>query len=420
MGRGGGVEVNPVDIFVRYAAACRDVGHVGITSERIRELASREDGVGLAALQSDIAALAAAAGHARSALSEQRTAIGVLGAGWRGRSGSIATAVLEQHCTAAADILHSLVEAADVLERLRGTLSRLLAERDEAGVRIADRRSAERPRWLACSEAVLAGTADGVAVAEVRTRIAPFLDAQVAGEWAGSVSSVSDAVDAAYRQAAIALAGRMPVGFDVPSGLARAPVPAPVGKRPAAFAVRGAESTPFTSGVGMPNISPGSPGFAGGGSEPAFAAAPGGVFADPALDPAAGRLPGGLPRAEVPELRGRENEPEADPEPESDLEPEPDLKADAEAEPEPDPESQVPLAAESTSEPDPDSEPGAGQIGSELPTAAADPVPPAGVFGATPKPEPSQPEQSAAEAGLGVEERTPCEIAADALPQIGQ
>lgn len=410
--------MNPVDTFVRYAAACRDVGHVGITTGRIRELASRDDGIGLAALQADIAALTAAADHAQSALSEQRTAIGYLGAGWRGRSGSIATDLLERHCTSAANILNSLVGAADILDRLRGRLTRLLAERDEAGVRIAARRSVERPRWLACAEAVLAGTADRATADEVRTRIAPFLDADVAGEWAGAVSSVSDAVDMAYRQAATALAARLPAGFDVPSGVARAPVP--VAQRRAALAVRGSESAPIPPGADMPIVSSGAPGFAGGTSEPAFGAAPGGVLAGHALDPGGRPLPDGLPRAEVPELSGPGAESDRDPEPEAEPEAEPDLESDAESEPRPDPDPQVASAAEAPSESQSESDSGPGQAGAESAIAAADPVPPAGVFGAVPEPEPSQLEPLAAEAGSGVEERTPCEIAADALPQIGQ
>ena len=67
--------MNPVDDFARYAAACQAVGRGGISAERVHELASGEDGIGLAALQADVAALTSAAADAQAALSAQRTGL---------------------------------------------------------------------------------------------------------------------------------------------------------------------------------------------------------------------------------------------------------------------------------------------------------------------------------------------------------
>ena len=424
--------MNPVDDFARYAAACQAVGRGGISAERVHELASGEDGIGLAALQADVAALTSAAADAQAALSAQRTAVGLLAGAWQGRSASAATDLLDRHCATAAGTAAALAEAADVLERLRERLARLLAERQEAGVRIADRRSAERRWWLACSDAVLAGTADGAAHTEVSTRIAQFVDADIAGDWAASVTAVTDAVGAAYRDAATVLAARTKAGFEVPSGAVRSPAPAPMA-RPLGSISAGAISAaapawaPALPGSAVPGVSPtAAPEVPGWGPAATFTSGPGGAARELPVGPVTDHARAGLPLDEIPDRAGdateAEAEPEAEPEPEPAPEPEPDTDTDTDTDAGSDAEPGGPSSdtAQAAGEPAAPSAPGA------APEAAPD-----AAFGVPPDPV-SAPGPLAAESGGGESgggesgdgepgdgERTPCEIAADALPQIG-
>jgi len=426
--------VNPVETFERYAAACRAVGHSGISAERIRDLASRDDGLGLAALQADIAALSSAAAEAEVALSTQRTAIGMLAASWRGRSAATATDLLDRHCATAAGTVAALSESADVLERLRGRLTRLLEERDEAGLRVAGRRSAEHPRWLACADAVLAGVADDAAVAEVRTRIAPFLDADVAGDWAASVTAVTESVAAAYREATVILAARPTAGFEVPSGVLPTTPPAPARGATSLAASMTPVPDPAPTGVGVspPSLSPAAPGVPAWGPEAPVSSAPGLPAGD--ARPVWDRIPervGGKDAeigegAEVDRAadtaeddEGRDDDGPDDDGPDDDGTDD-DGRDDTAA-------GNAETPTEDETETGPSAETGIDATGAPpQPDAVAHPP---AEFAAPPEPvaigEPPTPPSGplAAEAGSAAadsDERSPCEIAADALPQIGQ
>ena len=352
-------------MFGTYAAACRAVGRGGITPEQIRGLSTRDDGIDLEALRADGATLAAAAATAEHVLAAERNAVGMLAAAWQGRSASAATDLLERHCVAAASVVSALNGAADAYERLRGRLARLLEARQEAGVRIADRRAGEHPEWLACSTAVLGGTADGATLARVSAEIAPFVENDVARDWVVAMTSVTDEVAAAYHEAVLVMAERPAVRFEVPSGAVRRS--APLGAtRP---------SSPAPAAAPMPAEPLGAPPAA---PAPDFTGVPGAGF-DPGVEPPADTI-------EKSDAAEPDTKPEPKPEPDPELIPEP------EPEPEPDPE----LIPEPEPEPIPGPEP--------APEPPPPPLPAEAGFAAEPEPE---------------AEPTPCETAAAALPRVG-
>ncbi|MCE9516881.1 MAG: hypothetical protein K8R24_13295, partial [Mycobacterium sp.] len=88
-----------------YVAACRGVVTVPLTPERVDELFRAEDGLRLAALDADSAALAAATTGAEGALDLQRGAIGALSAAWRGGTGSAAMDFLSRQYESAAQVV---------------------------------------------------------------------------------------------------------------------------------------------------------------------------------------------------------------------------------------------------------------------------------------------------------------------------
>lgn len=375
--------MSAAETFAEYAAACRAVGRGGITVAQIRDLASREDGLVPGALEADVAALGAAAAAAEGALSIERSAIEVLGAAWRGRSGSAASDLLESQCATAGGVFAALTEAVEVLGRLRERLVRLLEAREEAGVRILDRRAGAHPQWLAWSRAVLGGTADDATIAAVAAEVGPYVETDIAGDWVAAMTDVTDSVAAAYREAVAILADRPAARFAIPSAL----TPTLVRGGPAA-----APSGAVQPGAGAVGAVPGAPGPA---------PAPGSVLEPPDPVPFAPSLPAlsSLPAGTV--ATGTENS-DGDPELPDPFAEEP----EAAPSPEPDP-STEPDPSPGTA---PHSEP-APPAPQPAPEPVAEPVEPLPV-----EPRPAEP--LPAEAGFAPP--TPCEVAAGALPQVGE
>lgn len=229
-------------------------------------------------------------------------------------------------------------------------------------MRIADRRAGDHPQWLACAAAVLDGAADDAALARVAEEIVPFVAGDVAGDWVAAMTSVTDEMAAAYREAVGAMADRPAVRFEVPSGMVRRaapldttrpPPPAPAAAAPAMAPV---PSDP----VGVP---PGAP-------APDFTGVPGAAFDQGVFDP------------EVKQPADAFEKPDAaEPEPKPEVEP--DSQPESQPEPEPEPEPAPPLPE---------------------PTPPAEPLPAEAGFAAEPEAAPP----------------TPCEAAAAALPQLGE
>ncbi len=81
-----------------------------------------EAGVRLEALAADAAALASAAGASEEALLFQRAALEVMTEGWRGGSGYGAVEFLSRHCSASAELVAALRDAAAILTTLGAKL----------------------------------------------------------------------------------------------------------------------------------------------------------------------------------------------------------------------------------------------------------------------------------------------------------
>ena len=348
------------------AAACQALGRSTAVATRIRELSHAQDGLRLDTLDSDADALSAAAASTQEALDAAASATGVLAQAWRSGTGSAATEFLRRQCASGATVIEHLTAAAGALRRLREELGRQLQTCDAATARIQIPET-----WLSAARAVNSGRAGADAVDIVTGQIAPFVDTTIAGEWAPAVESATAGMNAAYRQAGAELADRAPVRFETPAMPSAAPsasASAPPVASPAAFAPPQIPSIPTVPEFGVPDL--------GGALLPlvnAIAAALGGYSGSPAVDDAVDTAaPPTMPGATGPA-------PKAKP-----VSPKPKAEPEANSEPEPEPKPAAPVTA-----PLPP------------PLAAEAPEPPAPVS------PPVQPE------------RTPCEIAADELPQVG-
>lgn len=93
-----------------------------------------EAGVRLEALAADAAALASAAGASEEALLVQRAALEVMTEGWRGGSGHGAVEFLSRHCSASAELVAALRDAAAILTTLGANLEHAVGVKVDAAL----------------------------------------------------------------------------------------------------------------------------------------------------------------------------------------------------------------------------------------------------------------------------------------------
>ena len=458
-----------VDNIEKYVWACHLLGYqnpdLTLHAAQVRDWYSGEDGLDLRALDADCAALDAAVAATENALRLQDDQLAALPSAWQGRGADASRAFLQRHGDASAAAVAAVRTASDALTALRDNLWHMVDGKVAAAVAIDDRRQAERADWLAAAQTVTSGFGDRAVASElIDQEVKPFVDNDIRSDWLAAMRTTSASIAASYDAATAGLATG-PAVFEVPGDLgpAWAPPPSsgPVSAEPER--VGGSESTyppPVGSGppaggapaAPMPTAAPAAPVAAAPAApvsaappppapavEPAAATPP--MAAPPAM-PSLGSMGGGLPGAtgglgglgqQLADALGGLLNPaddalsdplEVDKPPELDEAALDDTAADVGDEPDED--------APDDAEPDEDDVTPAGvddpavvdestadiceeQPADTSPPAEAVPPPtePAPTPAPLPPPEPVPPPPSPAAA-------TPCEIAADELPQVGQ
>jgi hypothetical protein len=420
-----------------YVWACRQLGyqHPDLTVHvaQVRDWYAHDDGLDLRALDADRAALSAAATAADDALRRHGELTAELAGAWSGQGAGAAREFLWRHGQSAVAVRDGLRRAADAVAALRDELWRAVDGKVEAVLDVDDRRLQQRTEWLAAAQTVTAGAGDRVAASElVDQQIKPFVDNDIRTDWLAAMHRADDAVTAAYDAAGARIDTGAAPAFDVPGELgprwdapdgppvsdATVPSAAVISSHESVGAPPVAASEPAASPVASPAPAPASAPFAD--PLPAAAAAPASAPASPM--PSLGELGGGMPSLgtgssgfgqQLADLIGGligssedalPDPQELDPPDEID-EPDddPDEEPDEEAETEP---------ADAADESAPDEDPAPPDEPEPVPPEpAATPVPP--------PPDPAPPIPPAVPEALPVE-RTPCEIAADELPQVGE
>ncbi|WP_059016034.1 hypothetical protein [Mycobacterium sp. M26] len=369
-----------------YVAACHAVGygHPDLTAHgaQVLQWYGTEDGLDLEALDADGAALRMLADTAEEALRLEHDGLRQMLSAWQGESRSSAAAFIDQHCRSGAGVVEALRRAADACAWLRDTLLGIVEGKVRAAVAIDDRRAGERAQWLAAAQIVTTGAPGLEQAGElVSQQIVPYVDADIRTEWVTAMRTATTAVQSAYLDAIHRVADCSPVLFAIPDRLG------PPSARPA---VRTATSAPVT----VPAAAP----------EPTLLAAP------PPAAPGLGSQLGDTLGRLLPDGMGTTADPLPLDSPDSDS---PDDAADS-----PDGETDDPKQQDdSPSEPgdEPVDEPADAAPDDSVVTPPVEepvaeqpvPPPPADPPAASPEPEPD-------------DEPTPCEIAADELPQVGQ
>ena len=362
----------------------------GLAGYRLIDVYGSEDGLDLIALDADADALRAAAVRADAAAELVRAQPGRLSEAWRGPAGEQAADLVGGHAAAAARLASAVRLAAEACTTLGLELWRIVDARVARTQTVA---GAVRPEWLTGE----------IAGEELKA----FAHNIILGEWTATMRRADDDARAVYRRAITTLDAAGPIGFAVPGPLSTGAPPAPAPTVPAPPPTVPASTAPPTIPAPVlpllptPQVPHASPipldTYGSGPLQPPVPpmSAPAALPSMPMPDLSGGppTMPHfaseelGTPEKPVPESHGDSEKPETD-------KPEPDK-------PEPDkPEPDKPEPDKPESEPSPETPPDAAP---ELPVPPPEPAP-------VPAPQPApEPEPSA----------TPCEIAADQLPQVG-
>lgn len=422
-----------------YVRACHALGYenADLTTHpaRVREWYAGEDGLDLRALDRDCAELRAAGVVAAEALRMQRAQVAELAAAWTGPGGDAAVQLLQRHCDAADAIATELRAAAQRYESLRDNLWYLVDSEVATVIAVDDRMRAHRPAWLAAAAAVTAGDRDGPADV-IRQQVMPYVDNDIRNDWLAAVRSASDGVDTSYAMVIDKMAAVPTARFEFPGdlGIGVSPVPfappaqptlaaaapltaapptaAPDSVSPAPAPVAAAPPPPADWGaglgdaLGMPAGGLGGFGDLGGG----LGGGGGGLLglAGQIIDAVGGLIgsAGDGPDGADPFTDGGENGVDENPFHPDDLG---DAGAKTAADDAPSGDTaekeQAQPVDEAAAPPDESIQPV--EAPADAPPPGEPPAPPAGAPAAEPAPQADQ-------------ARTPCEIAADQLPQAGQ
>ena len=434
-----------VDNIQTYVLACHVLGYANpdltLHASQVSDWYGSEDGLDLRALDADCGALEAAVAATEDALTRQDDQLGALSAAWQGRSADVSREFLRRHGEASSAAAAAVRSTADALAALRDNLWHTVDEKVAAAIAAEGRAPDE---WLAAAQTVTTGAGDRAAASErIDQEVKPFVDNDIRTGWLTAMRSAIGAVTDSYDAATAELTAEPDAVFEVPGDLGPSWTPPPRDDEAATVpAAASVVSTPVAAppswsappswgapAPAMPAAVPSEPSMPSplppppappidaGSSAPAMAAPPsapslgglpdvgGGLSGlGQQLADAFGSLLGSADDAAV-------DSPDVD-EPADKVD---DLDDTVDDDPEDDEEPVEPAAEEPAEEavvePADTCEPAAppAPVDPPLPEEPAPtPVP------APPPPEPAPPPSAEAAAA------TPCEIAADELPQVGQ
>lgn len=232
------------------------------------------------ALDRDCAELRAAGVVAAEALRLQRAQVAELAVAWTGAGGEAAVQLLQRHCDTAEALATELRAAAQRCESLRDNLWYLIDAKAATAIAVDDRTRAQRPEWLAAAAAVTAGQPDrDDAHNLIRQQVIPYVDNDIRNEWLPAMRSATDGVQTSYAMVVDRMAAAPAARFEFPGDLGSGLVPVPA-TRP----LVAAPMPPLDAAPTLPDAAPTLPAAV---SEPAAAATLPAAVPSPAAAPAA-------------------------------------------------------------------------------------------------------------------------------------
>lgn len=278
----------------QYVLACQSLGyrHPDLTAHpgQIHDWYAAENGLDLGALEADCAALQAAATVAEDALARQEAQLAALTDAWQGLGANASREFLRRHDEAATIAAGAVRTAAVALTDLRERLWRAVDGKVAKVVAIGDGVQTRRGDWLAAAHTVTTGAGDRAVASElVDHEVKPFVDTVIGGQWLSAMREAADAINAAYEAAATELASEAEATFDIPGELGPAWTPSSAGV-PATSAA-GVAATPASGVAANPAV-----------PAPVIPAGWGASAAPPPLAPPAAAVPVAAPTPPAPSL----------------------------------------------------------------------------------------------------------------------
>ena len=207
-----------------YVRACQALGYqqpdLTAHPSQVADWYQTEAGLDLRVLDGDTAELRAAFTAIEEALWVQRTQVTELAAAWRGSGAESAARFLQHHCDTAAELAGHVRAAAEQCARLRDDVWQAVDGKVATTVAIDERRAAERSTWLSAAHALTAGSGDrSAAELVVHQQVLPYVDNDIRNDWLAAISSANASVAASYDTAIHALASAHDACFDIPGDL---------------------------------------------------------------------------------------------------------------------------------------------------------------------------------------------------------
>ncbi|MDY6870360.1 MAG: WXG100 family type VII secretion target [Actinomycetota bacterium] len=427
-----------VDDLARYASACQVLGTCGHgLTDRVERAYTSEAGLDLHALDADHAALRAAVTAVREAQELQDAQLDELDAAWTGAGADAAAEFLHRHSAASTQAVTALSTAAEQVGALREDLWRIVDAKVAAAEAVDARTAGVRREWRAAAETVTTGVGDRATASElVDAHVAPFVEQDVRAEWVAAMEAASAAIAQCFDTATTAVRSEGPPRFPEPAESwspapvptaaptvgATAPGPPPPATAPAPMTEPAAAAPmPAAPMPAAPLPTPGAPPDMGSGLSGLSGQSGVGGFGRQLGEMVSGLMPPlGEALGDVSDLDEPDDALEHDQDEDGDGDGDGDGDDEEERdEPQPEPEPEPEPESEPEPEPDPESGPEVPAVGEEPVDATADePVtePPA----PTPPPAPAAPLAAPIAPPSGPASATPCEIAANEVPQVGE
>lgn len=207
-----------------YVRACHALGYqcpdLTAHPSQIREWFDSEDGLDLRALDRDCTELRAAGVAVTEALRMQRAQVAELTAAWMGPGGDAAVRLLQRHCDAGNAVATELRAAAQRCESLRDNLWYLVDSKVATAIAVDDCAQAHQQEWLAAAAVVTTGAGDRQsAELVVRQQLIPYVDNDIRDDWLTVMRSTSDGVETSYGMVIDRMAAAPAVCFELPGDL---------------------------------------------------------------------------------------------------------------------------------------------------------------------------------------------------------
>lgn len=216
--------VDTVNTYVSACAAIGFV-HPDLTAHagQVNGWYGTEAGMDLQALDADCARLRAAMAATEHARDLQDGQAGALAESWAGSGGRSAQEFLRRHSDASAMAAAAVGAAAEVLAELRDGLWRNVDAKVVVTQAIADRN--ESAEWREAARTVLTGAGDRVTASElVDLRVKPFVADEIGTGWVDAMRTSTEDVAACYDEAIAELTTQRAPVFEVPVDWGPAPV----------------------------------------------------------------------------------------------------------------------------------------------------------------------------------------------------